>query len=57
MVKKDFIYIAVIIGLLTLMYYQYIQHREDSHSRIVNCFKDVVEEVEWCEKFFDKYRE
>jgi len=54
--KKDLIYLLIIIGLLGAMYYQYNQYQEDSFSRITKCFADEVEEVEWCEKFYDKYR-
>ena len=54
--KKDLIYLLIIIGLLGAMYYQYTQYQEDSFSRISKCFADKVEEVEWCEKFYDKYR-
>jgi len=54
--QKDLIYLLIIIGLLGVMYYQHIQYREDSFTRITGCFADEVEEVEWCEKFYDKYR-
>lgn len=54
--KKDLIYLLIIIGLLGAIYYQYIQYQEDSFSRITKCFSDKVEEVDWCEKFYDKYR-
>lgn len=54
--KKDLIYLLIIIGLLGVMYYQHIQYREDSFTRITGCFADEVEEVEWCERFYDKYR-
>ena len=54
--KKDLIYLLIIIGLLGAMYYQYTQYQEDSFSRITKCFADEVEEVGWCEKFYDKYR-
>ncbi len=41
------------------MYYQYIQHREDSFSRITQCFADEVpdSEQDFCESIYEKYRD
>jgi hypothetical protein len=55
--KKDIAYILVIITLLAVMYVQYTKYQEDSYSRTVACFEDVVEEVEWCEEFYRKHNE
>ena len=54
---KDVIYLLIIFVLILGMYIQYANYREDSFSRITKCFADEVKEVEWCEKFYDKYRE
>ena len=59
MTKKDTIYLLIILVLCFLMYYQYSQYRLDSHSRVVNCFRDVVPEndIDFCESFYEKHRE
>ena len=55
--KKDIAYLLIITGLLVVMYFQYTKYQEDSYSRTVACFADVVEEVEWCEEFYRKHNE
>ena len=57
--NREPIYISIILILCMLMYYQYSQYRLDSFSRTVNCFRDVVPEndVDFCESFYEKYRE
>jgi hypothetical protein len=55
--KKDIAYLLIITGLLVVMYFQYTKYQEDSYSRTVACFENVVEEVEWCEEFYRKHNE
>ena len=54
---KDFNYIGIIIALLIALFALNIQYKNDSHSRIVNCFRDIIVEPEFCESFFEKHRE
>ena len=41
------------------MFVQYTKYKEDSFSRITQCFADVVPEAEqdFCESFYEKYRD
>lgn len=57
--RREPIYILIILVLCMLMYYQYSQYRLDSHSRVVNCFRDVVpdNDLDFCESFYEKHRE
>lgn len=57
--SREPIYILIILVLCMLMYYQYSQYRLDSHSRVVNCFRDVVPDgdLDFCESFYEKHRE
>jgi len=59
MSKKDFIYLLIIAGLLAVIFVQYTKYREDSFSRITQCFADVVpdSEQDFCESIYEKYRD
>jgi len=56
---KDINYMGIITALLlTLLYFRYelndlnIRYENDSYTRVMNCFKDVVTEPEFCKKFY-----
>ena len=55
MTKKDSIYILIIISLLAIMYVQYSNYQNDSYTRVMDCFKDEVKELEFCEAFYKQY--
>tara|TARA_R110000822_G_scaffold25816_1_gene77978 strand:+ start:660 stop:848 length:189 start_codon:yes stop_codon:yes gene_type:complete len=54
---KDLNYIAMISALVVALICLQIKYQNDSHSRIVECFADVVVETEYCESFFKKHNE
>ena len=53
--KKDVIYLLIIAGLLAVMYVQYSNYQNDSYTRVMDCFKDEVKELEFCEAFYKQY--
>ena len=53
--KKDVIYLLIITGLLAVMYVQYSNYQNDSYTRVMDCFKDEVKELEFCEAFYKQY--
>ncbi|MDA8861481.1 hypothetical protein N9I51_00840 [Gammaproteobacteria bacterium] len=53
--KKDAIYLLIITGLLAVMYVQYSNYQNDSYTRVMDCFKDEVKELEFCEAFYKQY--
>lgn len=53
--KKDVIYLLIIAGLLVVMYVQYSNYQNDSYTRVMDCFKDEVKELEFCEAFYKQY--
>tara|TARA_R110001606_G_scaffold17677_3_gene68153 strand:- start:550 stop:732 length:183 start_codon:yes stop_codon:yes gene_type:complete len=54
---KDLNYIGIIIALLIALFALNIQYKNDSYTRVMNCFKDVVNEPEFCQQFYNKYKE
>ena len=57
MSKKDVIYLLIITGLLAVMYVQYSNYQNDSYTRVMDCFRDDVKEIEFCEAFLKQYSE
>ncbi|MDC0961981.1 hypothetical protein OAR55_00890 [Gammaproteobacteria bacterium] len=57
MSKKDVIYLLIITGLLTVMYVQYSNYQNDSYTRVMDCFKDEVKEIEFCQAFYEQYKD
>jgi len=57
--NREPFYILIILVLLIIMFVQYTKYKEDSFSRITQCFADVVPEAEqdFCESFYEKYRD
>ena len=57
--SREPFYIVIIFVLLIIMFVQYTKYREDSFSRITQCFADVVpdSEKDFCESFYEKYRD
>jgi len=58
-VSREPFYVLTILVLLVGMYFQYTKYREDSFSRITQCFADVIPDTEqdFCESFYEKYRD
>ncbi len=54
---KDLNYIAMIIALVVALICLQIEYKNDSYSRNVACFEDVVVETEYCESFYKKHNE
>jgi hypothetical protein len=54
---KDFNYIGIIIALLIALFALNNQYKNDSYTRVMNCFKDVIDEPEFCEKFYKQYKD
>ena len=51
--SRDLVYILIISGLLIALFLLYDKYQNDSYSRVVGCFENVVEEPEFCESFYD----
>ncbi len=54
---KDINYIGIIIALLIALFALNSQYKNDSYSRVMNCFKDVVNEPEFCKEFYKQYKD
>jgi len=54
---KDINYIGIIIALLIALFALNSQYKNDSYSRTLNCFKDIIMEPEYCESFYEKLKE
>lgn len=54
---KDINYIGIIIALLIALFALNNQYQNDSYTRVMNCFKDVVDEPEFCQKFYSQYKD
>ena len=54
--KKDIIYLIVIAGLLGVMFVQYSHYQNDSYTRVMDCFRDEVKEPEFCQQFYERYK-
>ena len=57
--NREPFYILIILVLLIIIFVQYTKYKEDSFSRITQCFADVVpdSEQDFCESFYNKYRD
>jgi len=33
------------------------QYKNDSYTRVMNCFKDVVDEPKFCQEFYKQYKD
>tara|TARA_R100000541_G_scaffold17020_2_gene26718 strand:- start:46 stop:228 length:183 start_codon:yes stop_codon:yes gene_type:complete len=54
---KDINYIGIIIALLIALFALNNQYKNDSYTRVMNCFKDVVDEPKFCQEFYKQYKE
>ncbi len=54
---KDINYIGIIIALLIALFALNNQYKNDSYSRTLNCFKDIIVEPEYCESFYKTLKE
>ena len=54
---KDVNYIGIIIALLIALFALNNQYKNDSYTRVMNCFKDVVNEPEFCQEFYKQYKD
>jgi len=54
---KDINYIGIIIALLIALFALNNQYKNDSYTRVMNCFKDVVDEPEFCQEFYKQYKD
>ena len=57
--SREPFYMVTILALLIIMFVQYTKYREDSFSRITQCFADEVpdSEQDFCESFYEEYRD
>ena len=60
--KKEFNFrdgtFLVLIGVLCIaLVTKTIEHNNDSYTMVMNCFKDVIEEPEFCQEFYRNYNE
>jgi len=55
--KKDINYIGIIIALLIALFALNNQYKNDSYTRVMNCFKDVVNEPKFCQEFYKQYKD
>ena len=54
---KDVMYLGIILALLLALTAINIEYRNDSYTRVMNCFSDIVNEPEFCEKFYKQYKD
>ena len=54
---KDINYIGIIIALLIALIGLNNQYKNDSYTRVMNCFKDVVNEPKFCQEFYKQYKD
>ena len=54
---KDINYIGIIIALLIALISLHVQYKNDSYSRTLNCFRDIIIEPEYCQSFYEKLKE
>ena len=54
---REYFYISTILILLVALYSLYTQYRNDSYTRVMDCFRDDVKELEFCEAFLKQYSE
>jgi mannitol/fructose-specific phosphotransferase system IIA component (Ntr-type) len=54
---KDINYIGIIIALLIALFALNNQYKNDSYTRVMNCFKDVIDEPDFCQKFYKQYKD
>jgi hypothetical protein len=54
---KDINYIGIIIALLIALFALNNQYKNDSYTRVMNCFKDVIDEPEFCQEFYKQYKD
>ena len=54
---KDINYIGIIIALLIALFVLNNQYKNDSYTRVMNCFKDVVDEPKFCQEFYKQYKD
>tara|TARA_R110001592_G_scaffold70557_1_gene216120 strand:+ start:804 stop:1025 length:222 start_codon:yes stop_codon:yes gene_type:complete len=60
--KKEFNYrdgtFLALIGVLCIaLVTKTVEHNNDSYTRVMNCFKDVIEEPKFCKEFYINYIE
>ena len=54
---KDINYIGIIIALSIALVTLNVQYKNDSYTRVMNCFKDVIDEPEFCQEFYKQYKD
>tara|TARA_X000001036_G_scaffold428448_1_gene458262 strand:+ start:1894 stop:2073 length:180 start_codon:yes stop_codon:yes gene_type:complete len=54
---KDFNYLGIILALTVALITLNVQYKNDSYTRVMNCFKDIVNEPEFCQEFYKQYRD
>lgn len=54
---RDVTFIALIVVLCLALVTLNAEHNNDSYTRVMNCFKDVIEEPEFCKEFYINYIE
>jgi hypothetical protein len=54
---KDINYIGIIIALSIALISLHVQYKNDSYSRTLNCFRDIIIEPEYCQSFYEKLKE
>jgi len=54
---KDINYIGIIIALLIALFALNNQYKNDSYTRVMNCFKDVIDEPDFCQEFYKQYKD
>ena len=54
---KDINYIGIIIALSIALISLHVQYKNDSYTRVMNCFKDVIDEPEFCQEFYKQYKD
>tara|TARA_R110000764_G_scaffold58544_2_gene127188 strand:+ start:8 stop:187 length:180 start_codon:yes stop_codon:yes gene_type:complete len=54
---KDINYMGIIIALVITLITLNVQYKNDSYTRVMNCFKDVVAEPKFCQEFYKQYKD
>ena len=55
--SRDYFYISIILILLIALYSLYTQYQNDSYTRVMDCFRDEVKEPEFCQEFYEQFKE
>ena len=54
---RDATFLTLISILCIALITKTVEHNNDSYTRVMNCFKDIIEEPKFCQEFYKNYNE